>query len=59
MQDLTLDIEAVRIYEPGGQYLTLGYKFVHVREEDRKKKKRGSLHLDQARIGGDKNKQEK
>ncbi len=50
MQDLTIDIEPVRICEPGGQYLTLGYKFVHVREELRKKKKRGSLHLDQARI---------
>lgn len=51
MQMLTVDIEAVRIYEPGGQFLTLGYKFVHVREEERKKKRRGSLHLDQTRIG--------
>lgn len=51
MQELTVEIEAVRIYDSAGQYLTLGYKFVHVREEDRKKKKRGSLHLDQARLG--------
>lgn len=52
MHNLTLSIEPVRIHEPGmvgRHYFTIGYKFVHVRDE-RKKKKRGSLHLEAGRI---------